>query len=283
MPKLEDLLKANGYTDSDIQALAPMLSDQRFRDSIERSLGTLEAERDDFKGKFETYENWRETVANPHIAEQERIAAAARIDAARAREEAKIAREMGLFPEDKTPQGTPPAPPSVSGTFNPKDHKLVTEDELQRGYAQFADAEGRAIAMAADLAEEYRMLTGGKSIYEYVGQDGKRGMTALREEAIRNKQQLDQYVSTKFDFQGKRRAADEARQKEHDDKIREEERAAMAAKYGNPMLRQPMASRAPFIPPKTGDSKFPWEQLPQDRRNARIERALQSQFKGQPN
>ncbi len=281
MPRLEELLKANGYTDSDLNAMAPMLSDQRFRDSIERSLNTLEAERDDFKGKYETYENWRETVANPHIAEQERIAAAARIDAARAREEAKIARELGLFPNEEPK--VVPAAPSVSGTFNPKDHKLVTEDELQRGYAQFADAEGRAIAMAADLAEEYRMLTGGKSIYEYIGEGGKRGMTALREEAIRGKQQLDQYVSNKFDFQGKRRSADEARQKEHDDKIREEERSAMAAKYGNPMLRQPMASRAPFIPPKTGDSKFPWEQLPQDRRNQRIERALQSQFKGQPN
>ena len=282
MPKLEDLLKANGYTDSDIQAMAPMLTDQRFRDSVERSLNTLETERDQFKAERDTYENWRETVANPHIAQQERIAAEARIDAARAREEAKIARELGLFPAE-TPGATTPAPPNVSGTFDPKAHNLVTRDDFEKGYAQFADAEGRAIAMANDLSAEYSHLTNGKSLYEYVGQDGKRGMTALREEALRNKQQLDQYVATKFNFNQLRQQAADAAQKAHDDKIRAETQAEMAAKFGNPMLRTPMPSRQPFIPARTADSKQPWELTAQDRRNQRLERAMQNQFKGQPN
>ena len=96
--------------------------------------------------------------------------------------------------------------------------------------------------MANDfLSAEYSHLTGGKSLYEYVSQDGKsRGMTALREEALRTKQPLDQYVATKFNFNSLRQQASDAAQKVHDDKIREDERAAMAAKYGNPMLRTPM-------------------------------------------
>lgn len=284
MPKLEDLLKAKGYTDSDIQALAPMLADQRFRDSIESSVGAVETERDQFKAERDTYENWRETVANPHIANQEKIAAAARLEAATAREEAKIARELGLFPEDKTPKT--PATPDVSGTFDPKAHNLVTREDFESGYAKFADAEGRAIAMANDLSAEYSHLTGGKSLYEYVSQDGKqRGMTALREEAVRLKQPLDQYVATKFNFNQLRQQAADAAQKAHDDKIREEERGAMAAKYGNPMLRTPMPSRQPFIPQKTGDSKQPWELTQQEKRNNRLNNALKSQFtgSGQPN
>jgi hypothetical protein len=282
MPKLEEVLRANGYTDSDIEAMAPMLQDQKFRGSLETHFSRLEAERDDYKSKHEAWDKWREETANPAIAAAERTAAEARLDAARYREEAKIARDYGLLPKEPDAP-LAPAPPSVSGAFNPKDHKLVTEDDLRNGYAQFAEAEGRAIALAADLNEEYRYLSGGKSLYEYEGEGGKRGMTALREEAVRAKKQLDQYVAEKFDFAAKRRAQQETIQKAHDDKIREEERAAMAAKYGNPMLRQPTLSRQPFIPAKAGDAKFPWEQLPQDRRNARLERALKTQFTGQPN
>jgi len=284
MAKLEDVLKANGYSDADIEAMGPMLADQKFRGSMEAHFSRLEAERDDYKGKYETYENWRETVANPHIAQQERIAAEARIDAAKAREEAKIARELGLFPKDDDTK-KPPADLSVSGAFNPKDHKLVTEDDLAKGYARFSDLEGDAIASVGDLLEEYRYLSGGKSLIEYVDPTtGKKGLTALREEAKKRNMHVGDLVAQKFDFEGKRRAVSEAAQKAHDDKIRAEERAAMATQYGNPMLRTPSPSRQAFIPPKTETGgKFPWEQLPQERRNARLERAMKSQFTGQPN
>lgn len=278
MAKLEDVLKANGYSDADIEAMAPMLADSRFRSSMENHFNGLEAKLNE---TVEFHENWRTNTANPHIAKQEQIAAAARLESAQLRERLAIVKDLGLLPADE-PVVTP-ATPAVSGTFNPKDHKLVTEDDLQRGYAQFADAEGRAIAMAADLNEEYRSLSGGKSLYEYVGQNGKRGMTALREEAIAAKQQLDAYVATKFDFNGKRNAAAEAAQKAHDDAIVARTQAEMATKYGNPMLRQPMVSRQPFIPAKNESGKFPWEQLPQDRRNARLERAMKTQYTGQPN
>lgn len=281
MAKLEDVLKANGYSDADIEAMAPMLADSKFRSSMENHFNGLERERDQFKAERDTYETWRNDTANPHIAKQEQIAAAARLESAQLRERLAIVKDLGLLPPDDAP--VKPATPDVSGAFDPKAHNLVTREDFDKGYAQFADAEGRAIAMANDLGAEYSYLTGGKSLYEYVGQNGKRGMTALREEAIAAKQQLDQYVAQKFDFTGKRNAATEAAQKAHDDKIREEERAAMAAKYGNPMLRQPMLSRQPFIPQKNESGKFPWEQLPQDRRNARLERALKTQFTGQPN
>ena len=34
MPKLEDILRTKGYSDADIEAMAPMLADQRFPATI---------------------------------------------------------------------------------------------------------------------------------------------------------------------------------------------------------------------------------------------------------
>lgn len=280
MAKLEDLLKSQGYSDADIEAMSPLLADSKFRQSMEGYVNRVESERDQFKAERDTYETWREQTANPHIAKQEQIAAAARLESAQLRERLAIVKDLGLLPADEP---VIPATPAVSGTFDPKAHNLVTRDDFDKGYAAFADAEGRAIAMANDLSAEYGYLTNGKSLYEYVGQNGKRGMTALREEAIAVKQQLDQYVAQKFDFAGKRNAATEAAQKAHDDEIVARTQAEMATKYGNPLLRQPMVSRQPFIPQKSEAGKFPWEQLPQDRRNARLERAMKQQLTGQPN
>lgn len=281
MAKLEEILKSKGYSDADIEAMAPMLADQRFRTSLETHFGDLERELDVWKAKDQVWDDWREKTANPAIAAAERTAAEARLEAARFKEEAKIARDYGLVPKDDKP----PADPSVSdpskGTpFNPKDHKLVTEDDLHSAYARFATAEGEAIVRAQDLADEYRYLSGGKSLYEYVGKDGKRGLTALREEALEKKQRVEDYVATKFDFAGLRNAASKKIQDEHDEKIRAEERAKMATQYGNPMLRTPMPSNQPFIPPKHEGGKQPWEIPAQERRNQRLERALKNQMTG---
>src|SRR5262249_10244991 len=149
----------------------------------------------------ETWEKWRNETANPAIAEAERVAAAARLEAARFKEEAKIARDYGLLPEDKGEKT--PAPPSVSNPtldkFDPKAHNLLTQDEFKDGVARFAELEGDAIARAQDLADRYRELMG-KPLTQYVGDSGKRGMVALREEAKVAKLPVDDYVARKFDF-----------------------------------------------------------------------------------
>lgn len=264
--------------------MAPMLADQRFRSSMEESYGALETERNTLKGDLDKWSGeWLEG-ANGRIkaAEQETISARRR--ASDAEEQLKIAKDWGFIEETTRPTGVTPAAPGVSATpgtpFNPKDHKLVTHDDI----ARYADAEGRAIAMGHDLSDEYRHLTGGKSLFEYEGANGGRGMEALRTEAIAAKQDLRTYVAGKFDFQGKRQAMATKRQDEHDAAIRKEAedrvRGEMAAKFGNPNLRQPMQSNAPFIPLKPKEGGQPWEHTASDRRAGRLERAMRNQVTG---
>ena len=278
---LEQILKSKGYTDADLEALKPMLSDSRFRTSLEEQFGALETERNDFKAKYEgketEIEDWRANVVNPRIAAAEQEAVKARQEAALLREQVQIAKDYGLIPEgDKTP-----APSSVSATpgneaFDPSKHNLVTRDEIGR----FADLEGQAIAMASDVLEEYRYLSGGKSLYDYVGPDGKRGMQALRTEAVKQKMPLDQFVAQKFDFAGKRQAIEAKRQEEHDAQVAKEAVSKYVTENGaNPNTRTPGPSRSPFIPRPQGTSpaggaKQPWEVPAQERKGSRQERAM---------
>ncbi len=277
---LEQILKSKGYTDADLEALKPMLSDSRFRTSLEEQFGTLETERNDFKAKYEgketEIEDWRANVVNPRIAAAEQEAVKARQEAALLREQVQIAKDYGLIPEGEKAS----APPAVSATpgndFDPSKHNLVTRDEIGR----FADLEGQAIAMASDVLEEYRYLSGGKSLYDYVAPDGKRGMQALRTEAVKQKMPLDQFVAQKFDFAGKRQAIEAKRQEEHDAQISKEAISKYITENGaNPNTRIPGPSRNPFIPRPQGASpaggaKQPWDVPAQERKNARQERAM---------
>jgi hypothetical protein len=278
---LEQILKTKGYTDADLEALKPLLSDSRFRTSMEEQFGALETERNTFKANFEAketeIEDWRTTVVNPRIAAAEQETVKARTEAAVLREQVQIAKDYGLIPEGEKAS----APPSASATpgneaFDPSKHNLVTRDEIGR----FADLEGQAIAMAHDIGEEYRYLSGGKSLYDYVAPDGKRGMQALRAEAIKAKVPTDQYVAQKFDFAGKRQAIESKRQEEHDAQVAKDAVSKHILENGaNPNTRTPGTSRSPFIPRPQGTSpaggaKQPWEVPAQERRNARQERAI---------
>ncbi len=284
MAKLEDILKQRGYSDADIQALGPMLTDQRFRSSLEASYGELETKLTSVQGDLDKWSGDWLNDANAKISRAEQETIKARREAADTREQLKLAKEWGLLEEGSRPDGITPAAPGVSATpgaaFDPKAHKLVTHDDIRA----YAEAEGRAIAMGHDLSDEYRTLSGGKSLFEYEGANGARGMEALRTEAIAAKQDLRTYVASKFDFNGKRQAIATKRQEEHDAAIRKEAedrvRGEMAAKFGNPNLRMPTQSSTPFIPPKPKEGGQPWEHTAGERRHARLERAMRNQVSG---
>ena len=276
MARLEELLKTKGYTDADLESLKPMLADQRFRSTLEASFTELETERDTLKGKDAEWDKWRTEVANPRIAQTEQDAATARRKAADLEEQLKIAKEWGLIQEATNPnkgQNPPPENKEIATPFDPKAHKLVTYDDIGR----YADAEGEAIAMANDLAQEYSHLYGGKSLIEYEGQDGKRGMRALRMEAKAAQKNLDVYVAEKFNFTGKRTEMAAERQKKAEDAIRADERSKMAAEFGNPALRTSMPSRQPFIPTRENANADPWTKTSRERKAERIQAAIRTQ------
>lgn len=280
MARLEDILKSKGWSDADIAAAAPMLGDARFRASLEESYGALEAERNTFKGRVDEYEEWREKTANPAITAAERDAQTARLDSARLREEIAIAKEYGyLTPENEAAHRAahPTSGSTASGVpqgFDPKAHKLVTYDDI----SVLADREGDAIAMASDLAAEYQYLYG-KSLFEYTSADGKRGMSALRQEAKQARKNIDAYVAEKFNFNQKRDEQRQSAQKAHDDAIRRETEEKIRLEFasrGNPLLSMPTASRQPFIPTREKDAGMPWDKPAGALKAERLERAYRN-------
>ncbi len=283
--KLEDILKAQGWTDADIAALAPMLADQRFRTSMEQSYGALATERDQLKEKDGKWQQQLDNEWQPRVTKVEQEAIEARRQLAMAQEELKIAKDYGYLPaeaEAKVAAAKAKLEESNNG-LNPKDY--VSMADAQR----MLEAEGRAIAMAADINNEYSRLTG-NSLYDYETEiDGRmmRGLSALREEAKQKRMNLDQYVGQKFDFQGKRAAMKAKAQQDRDDQIRKEAadqtRKELAEQYGNPLMRTAVPSRHAEFIPKPANGKQPWEENKQQLKANRIERAMKAQMGVAPN
>jgi hypothetical protein len=279
---LEELLKAEGWTDVDLAAQSALLNDPKFRGALEKQYGALETQVNSYKTENAAWAEWHEKHGKPTIELYEKEAVDAKALAASLETRLKEAEKNGFAPrrEDSNPNPNPAPVAAQPEPFDPKKHKLVTEDDV----AKFADAEGRAIAMASDLSAEYSHLTGGQSLFDYSTEiDGRtlRGMTALRQEAIAAKQPLDQYVAGKFDFAGKRKAISDAQRQKAEDAIRADERSKIIGQYGDPNTRPLMASKEPFMPRPAGDKAVqPWDVPAQDRRAGRLERAMQSQSKG---
>jgi hypothetical protein len=279
--KLKALLKTKGWSDEQI--------DKAFADPaviaiLDESLGTITSERDALKARDEEWNRKLTEEYNPAIAKAEKEAADARLRAVTFEEQVKIAKDYGYLAGDEAERRSAEAAERAKlaaggqpGSYDPKRHP--TFDDV----AKFADAEGEAIAMASDLAQEYRYYTG-KDLYEYETQmNGQtlRGMRAIRQEAKLARKPLDQFVAEKFDFRGARQRKTEEAQKAHDEQIRKEAiestRREMAEKYGNPNMAQPIPSHAPFLLTKKADGKQPWEKTAQERKVARIQNAMQVQ------
>lgn len=261
---LEEILKQDGWTDSDLAAQAATLNDPRLRATLEKQYGAITSERDTYKQRDTEWQQLRDTVYQPQISRAEEEAARIRLEAATLREQVQIAKDYGYLTADQQQEAERKQRErtALAATeYDPKRHP--TFDDV----AKFAEAEGQAIAMASDIAAEYAYLNSGKSIFEYETElDGRRlrGMTALREEAKRSRKNLDQFVSEKFDFRGKREALTRQRQQEHDDAIAkaatEKNNLEWAQRVGsNPNLRSAVPSQQPFIPVKVSDGKHPWE------------------------
>lgn len=274
--KLEEILKKKGYTDADMKAMEPMLTDQRLRTTLEEEYGAVSSEAAAARAEAEKWAKWHKDDAVPTIDMylKEKNDAIARAAAAEAR--LTEAEKAGFAPAGSAPPKQDPAP---GDAFDPKKHKLVTEDDLKAGYHRFADLEGEAIALASDLGDMYRKYHPGQSLADYQGQDGKTGMRALRAEAIAAKKPVDLYVAEKFNFSGKRAEADAARQKAAEDAVRADERSKIMAEFGNPSMRQASPSSQPFIPPKAKDGGQPWQQTPTQLKERRLGKFMDLQSK----
>lgn len=285
MPTIEEIYKSKGYTDEAIAAIKPLLDDPKLRGVLEEEFTRLGQEVTSYKTENENWSKWHEETAKPTLALYEQDVTNVKADNASLKERLRLAEEGGFVPRRTEPTTTITPTTTTTSTepaFDPKKHNLVTTADVER----FAQAEGRAIAMSADILEEYRYLTGGKSLIDYTAttSDGRmlKGMSALREEAVAAKQPIDQYVAKKFDFEGKRNAIAEKQRLAVEEGIRADERAKTIAKYGEPGQRPMMPSTDPFIPrPREGnEGKQPWDRGTDNERKAeRVQRAMQTQLR----
>lgn len=283
---LEELLKRKGWGDQDLEAVRPLLSDQRFRQTLEEEYGAIASELASAKQRDAEWQRKLDEDYNPRIFAAEQEAQKARRELADAREQIQIAKDYGYLTEDQAKTAIASAEAKAATTSNGYDpSKHPTWDDVNK----FADAEGQAIAMAADLTAEYAQLHGGRSIYEYesvINGQSMRGMQALRQEAKSARQPLDKYVSDKFDFAGKRRAMAEQKERDREASIRKDERERAEAEFAtrlgaNPNILMARPSTAPFIPPRTNDGKQPWERgTAQQRKAESIARLTALQAKG---
>jgi hypothetical protein len=285
MAKLEDILKADGWTDADIAAQATLLNDPKFRASVEKTYGILETENAAYKTENQKWADWHEKDGKELIAlyEKERADAVALAGSLEAR--LKLAEKDGFAPKREEPNPNPnPNPAAGNEPFDAKKAGVVTWDEAKR----LMQAEGEAMALVQDLTMEYQYLTG-KSLldYTYNTQDGRtlRGMTALRAESMANKApDIRTFAETKFGFQAQRDRIAAEQKAKAEEAIRADERNKIIGQYGNPNTRPLMPSNEPFIPrPASAEAKHPWEQPAQERTRARVERAIQTQLKGAVN
>lgn len=282
---LEEILKKRGWTEEELKAQEALLGNPKFRMALEEEYGVISKQYTDseaaLQNEKDTWAKWHQETAIPTIDAYQKDTVEAKADAASWKARYEEAVKQGYVPakEEK------PAPAVVGQTtdvFDAKKHGVATTEDL----ANLASREGEVIAMEGDLAEEYFALTG-QRLFDYTTTlgDGRvlRGRQALRYEAGQQKlqtpQQFYDYVAKKFDFASKRKAETDKRQKEHDDAIRTDERAKVAAEYGNPQLRAPMPSRFPFIPPKAKTDGQPWEQTVSALRERRLSRAWDTEVK----
>ena len=271
MPKLEDVLKSQGYSEEDIKALGPLLTDAKFRGAVEKTAGMAEeaqAAAQKWEKESQTWAEWHQSTALPTIEKSLKNEQDARSEAASLRERLKTLQDQGLVTlaqQAGEPTVQQPSQPQ-SGTpagFDPKAHKLVTEDDVLR----FADMEGDAIAAAQDIASQHYELFGTRLP----------SFRELRKESVAAKKPIDQYWQEKFKVSERRAEIDAKNRAEAEAKVRADERSKVISELANPMTRPPSNSRAPFARrgPGSETAQQPWQNS-NERSAARVEKALKS-------
>lgn len=274
---LEQILKAEGWSDEDIAASATLLQNDRFRATLEKQYNTVAQERDFLN-------DWRETTANPHIAQVEAREIAARQESARLRELVQIAKDYGVpGVEVESRPANPQQPPNPAQPRDPNTGEFVNRQYLDQYGRDFALGQRKAMAQYVDVANEHQRLFGHPlESFEALLSDvdnlpaHERGRLGLKDVWAR-----------KYNVEGKRAEIKAAEQNAHDKKIRDEAVRETEQKYiqqrANPLLSTPRPSSQPFIPSRMENNKpvMPWDESKGQMKERRISSALKTQFESE--
>ncbi len=264
MPKTaEQILKAQGLSDADITAMSTLLSNQTYRAAIENTVNKLESDVATWQQRDAEWQASIDTQYTPAVTRAEQDAQKARLEAAQLREQIEIAKTYGYLDDPAAKEKLEAQQREQQQRQNHgQPGKINLNDPEFVSFTQnFASREGDAMARYNFVSEEYRLLNGG-TINDYVSEDGKRGMVALRAEALAAKKDIDVYAAEKFNWSGKRAEQAAKRQADHDAEIARKAVEKYALEHGsNPMTSAPNPSRMPMMPTKVNDGKpvQPWE------------------------
>jgi len=235
----QEMLKAQGLTDEQIKVI---MADQKLASTFESMVTKAEADKTEAarlkteaEQKDRKLREFWDKEATPKINEAYSQVASAQATADFYKRQAEEAKKLGFIAAD--------AP-----GFDPKrgpDGKFTKEGEVPGSPGltkeELANTEKRTIDAffaAQELSNEHLALFGAPLT----------NLTQHVKDATAAGKPLRAYVEEKFGFQKKREELVAAKQKEHDDAIRKEERAAATKefqeKYGsNPDTRTPVVSQ----------------------------------------
>lgn len=251
MPKLEDLLKAKGYTDAELESMSTLLNDSRFR-------GSLEGEIERLTGETEGWAKWYQETAVPTMDKHMSDAQKAREESAAAKERLRFFKENKIVPnDDAAPAAAAPASANPYEGFDPKKFGLVTREELM----EVAKMESKAIADAQAIAGSHQSLFGAPL----------ENWDELRQASQESKRSMRQIWEEKYNVAAKRTEIEAKKKADYEAQIRKDEREKLMAEQLNPAARPGVASSSPFFrKAESGPNgpKQPWDS-PQDS-NARV-------------
>jgi hypothetical protein len=280
---------AQGYTEAEL-ANHPLLADNRFVAALEKEDAAIEArinaqssEITDYKTKLTQTQKWYEETAVPTIEGYARDAAAAKAERARLQAQLEAEQEYGLRrvagagagagtgsggngagagagSGAGSGAGAGAGAGQGAGNGAPDYTQFDTRYVTSEVFRSTADQVGVAIAMATDIADEYRDLN-----------DGKRmpgGVTKLRNDYMEARKtgfqgDMYAYAEKQFDFPAKRASREQATRQAERSALEAEIRGKIMEEYGNPNVAPGFVSRSPFYNKKieggSNTGKQPWD------------------------
>lgn len=257
---LEQLLEASGLTAEEMDAVKPMLSNAKFRQSLEGELRQI----DTLNETIEADKKWYNEQAVPAVKNAQKDAADARAAQAAAEARLKQAQKYGLEhvagEEEKPNVEVKPAAGAAVDTS-----KFVSQDQL----LEMAGKETDGMALLADLSDSHHELFGNRL---------NRRELINKWKANGRGTSLEQFWEQTYNVPAKRKEMSDAAAAKHDADIRADERRKVMSEGGNPMTRPAVNSLNPFTKARDANTKQPWEMTDAEKRAARVSKVVEKQI-----
>lgn len=253
----EQILKAQGLSDADITAMAPMLTNASYRAAIENTVNKLESDVETWQQRDAEFQDMINNRYVPGVTAAEKATMEARRELAIANEKIKFAKDFGYLTDDdekkandKIEADRRAAATAQPGKFN------VNDPDFAQFAGSFAARQGKAMATFTEIAAQHQRLFGEPlENFEQLYDKFLAVPVAQREQ-----NSLKSIWEREYHVPEKRAEIQRKAQETHDAEVGRKAVEDYALKHGtNPNTATPNPSRNPFIPMQGKEGKQPWE------------------------